>query len=198
MSGRFLFLQNTVGLPTAIADPPIGHEIAVLDQYALSPKNLDGIDGLLLGQHLDERHLTEHRDTLDAYLEQGGAIAVMGPVALPFLTHLAPHEPVGTGRRDDWLLELGAAHPIMAGVDPDDLTYRKGVVGFWARGSIAPPDGAHALTRFTASGVVADWAWSPPAGGRLFVHPGNDVWGYAGDGTTAARVFPQLLDWMMS
>lgn len=197
MSGRFLFLQNTVGLPPAITDPPNGHEIVILDQYAFAPASLDGIEGLLLSQHLDERHLTEHRDTLDTYLGEGGAVAVMGPVALPFLTYLTPHEPVGTGRRDDWLLELGSAHPIMAGVDPDDLIYRKGVVGFWARGTIAPPDDAEALTRFPTSGLVADWAWSRPAGGRLFVHPGNDVWGYAGDGTSAARVFSQLLDWMI-
>lgn len=197
MSGRFLFLQNTVGVPGAITAPPNGHEIVILDQYELAPASLSQIDGLLLGQHLDERHLAEHRSMLDAYLAQGGAIAVMGPVALPCLTHLTPHQPVGTGRRDDWLLEMGSVHPVTAGVDPDDLTYRRGVVGFWARGSIAPPDGAQVLTRFAASGVVADWAWSPRGGGRLYVHPGNDVWGYAGDGTSAARVFPQLLDWMI-
>lgn len=53
-----------------------------------------------------------------------------------------------------------------------------------------------ALTRFARSGRGVDLAWQRPGGGRLFLHPGNDVWGYAFDPTPAARVFPQLLAWM--
>ena len=32
-----------------------------------------------------------------------------------------------------------APHPIFDGVDPDDLTLRKGVAGFFARGHHPPP-----------------------------------------------------------
>jgi len=196
MSGRFLFLKNTVGTPEAIAAPPAGHRIDFLDQYAFTPDALTGMDALLLGQHLDEHHLGGFRTALDGFLDGGGGIAVMGPVARPFLTVLSPHLAIGNGHRDDWVLKNAADHPLMDGVDAQDLTWRKGVVGFWARGTIAPHPSATVLTRFAATGAVADWVWVTPRGGKLFVHPGNDVWGYAGEPNTSARVFPQLLDWM--
>jgi len=196
MSGRFLFLKNTVGTPKAISAPPGAHRIDILDQYAFTPDALTGKDAILLGQHLDEHHLSGFKAILDGFFEDGGGIAVMGPVARPFLTVLSPHLAVGNGQRDDWVLENAADHPLMHEVDAHDLTYRKGVVGFWARGTIAPHPGATVLTRFAATGAVADWAWEKENGGRLYVHPGNDVWGYAGEPNSSARVFPQLLDWM--
>ena len=196
MSGRFLFLKNTVDTPGAIAEPPNGHQITILDQYSFDPAALRNVDGLLLGQHLDERHLGAFRISLDAFLDQGGRVAVMGPIVLPFMTCLVPHRPEGDGHREDWLLEVANDHPVSKGVSADDLTYRKGVVGFWARGCIAPPTEAVILTQFQKTGAPVDWVWDSGTGGKLFVHPGNDVWGYAKEPNTSAQVFPQLLDWM--
>ncbi|WP_375552393.1 hypothetical protein [Rhodophyticola porphyridii] len=196
MSGRFLFLKNTVGTPGAIAAPPNGHEIAVLEQPAFTPDALETVCGLLLGQHLDEYHLGTLRPGLDAFLARGGAVATMGPIAVPYMSILRPHRPEGSGRRDDWILEIAGDHPIVDGVSAGDITFRKGVVGFWARGSIAPPDDARIVTRFAATGAPADWVWHGPQGAKLFVHPGNDVWGYAQEPNSSARIFAQLLDWM--
>lgn len=196
MRGHFLFLKNTVGTPTAMSHPPKGHGITVLEQPEFSADALNGMTGLLLGQHLDEHHLRAFRPTLDAYLEGGGAVATMGPIAQPFLSILHAHKTVGEGRKSDWMLQIANDHPIVAGVAAPDLSLRKGVVGFWARGTITPPKGAVILTFFTSSGDPADWAWQGTGGGKLFVHPGNDVWGYAAEPNSSARVFPQLLDWM--
>ena len=43
-----------------------------------------------------------------------------------------------------------------------------------------------------------DWEWSPPEGGSLLMHAGNDIWMYQNDPTTAARMAPQLLDWCLT
>ncbi|MEM9973276.1 MAG: hypothetical protein AAF771_03780 [Pseudomonadota bacterium] len=196
MRGRVLFLKNTVGTPRAILKPPGGHRIDIVDQYDLTPEVLEGTKVLLLGQHLDEHHLKGMQGFLEVFLEKGGGIAVMGPIAQRLLPVLSPHRPVGSGRRGDWILEIAEAHPVMAGVRAKDLTYRKGVVGFWARGTIPPCADAKILTRFAASEAAADWLWESVRGGKLFVHPGNDVWGYVDEPNTSALVFPQLLDWM--
>ncbi|MEM9754357.1 MAG: hypothetical protein AAF914_00105 [Pseudomonadota bacterium] len=196
MTPRFLFLQNTVGVPPGLQRCAGAAEITVIDQYDFTPDALTDHQGLLISQHIDELHLRDIRDELDAFLARGGAIAVMGPVAMPYLTQLSPHQTEGTGPAKDWVLEMAGAHPVMAGVTADDISYRKGVVGFWARGRIAPIEGAAVVTRFSASGAPADWAWEAASGGKLFVHPGNDVWGYAAETTSAARVFPQMLAWM--
>ncbi|MEM1416297.1 MAG: hypothetical protein AAGH15_15420, partial [Myxococcota bacterium] len=166
---RFLFLQNTVALARSIAEPPPGTAIRVIDQYAFRPEDLADVAGVLFCQHLDERHLGERRAVWDAFLSRGGALAVNGPFARPFLSALAPYRPSGDGSAAGWMLELAEAHPITAGVAAKDLSYRRGVVGFWARGGSTPPNGARVLTRFVATGGVADWAWVAPGGGRLFV-----------------------------
>lgn len=196
MSGRFLFPKNTVGTPKAITDPPNGHRIDIIDQYKFTPGALSDTQALLLGQHLDEHHLQGMHPALDAFLIEGGGIAIMGPVALPPITFLSPHRIAGHGHRDDWILEMAHDHPVMEGVAVDDLTFRKGVVGFWARGTITPHENAQVLTRFATTGAAADWVWESGKGGKLFVHPGNDVWGYASEPNSSARVFPQLLDWL--
>ncbi|MEM9691922.1 MAG: hypothetical protein AAGA56_05225 [Myxococcota bacterium] len=195
---RFLFLQNTVALAKSIAVPPPPFEITVVPQYAFNATHLVGAAGVLFCQHLDERHLAEHRSVWAAYLADGGTLALNGPVARPFVDGLvAAYRPVG-GDVAGWLLDLAAPHPIFAGVTAADISWRRGVVGFWARGCFAPPDDAEVLTRFRASGEPADWTWSPPGGGRLFVHPGNNVWGFSREPSSAARVYPQLLQWMAS
>ncbi|QPH55609.1 hypothetical protein [Pontivivens ytuae] len=195
---QFLYLQNTVDVPPAIAAPPDGHDIEVIDQYELHEGSLVTADGLLLCQHLDEAHLQSQRDVLDAFLGLGGAIAVNGPIARPFLSILSSYEPVGEGHAADWILELGASHSITAGIEADHLTRRRGVIGFWARGTVMPPPGAIVLSYFKQSRLPADWVWTSDGGGRLFFHPGNNFWGYAADTTSAAKLYPQLLDWMTS
>ncbi len=194
--GGLLFLKNTVATPKGIAQARAEHGIRVLDQYAFTPRDLEGAAGLLLSQHVDERHLSEHRAALEGFLARGRAIAINGPFVLPALGVLAPYEPVGDGSAEPWALELASPHPITEGVRAEDLTFRRGVVGFWGRGTSKPPRDAVVLTRYGRSGSPADWVWRAPGGGRLFVHPGNDVWGWATRSTSAARVFPQLLGWM--
>lgn len=193
--GRFVFLLNTVEPPKHIATPPAGHEIAVVDQYAFRAQDLVGADGLLISQHLDEVHLGEHRETLEVFLDRGGTLSLNGPVARPCLDPPGQYHALPSQAAREWVIDMGAPHPITAGVAAEDLTYRRGVIGFWARGFFDVPEGATVLTRFRASRRPADWLWQRPEGGSLFVHPGNDIWGYAGDATSARPVFAQFLDW---
>lgn len=193
---RFLYLLNTVGTPAHIGQPPGGHEIRVVDQYAFAPDDLVGVDGLLLSQHLDETHLSEERSRLQDFVAGGGVVSLNGPVATPFLDPPGAYHALPTQAARDWVLEICDPHPITRGVTAEDLTARKGVIGFWARGSFDAPSDAVVLTRFAASQKPADWLWISPEGGALLVHPGNDIWGYAGDDSSARPLFAQFLDWV--
>jgi hypothetical protein len=86
-------------------------------------------------------------------------------------------------------------HPVFEGVDMADLTYRRGVAGFYARGHNPPPPGAIALTGLGPGRAPCDWVYERPAGGRIFMHAGNDLWMYAGSVCSAARMVPQLCRW---
>ena len=194
--GHFVFLLNTAEVPKSVVEPPNGHRIDIVDQYAFDASTLNGADGLLLSQHLDERHLGEHRAVLEDFLAAGGNIALNGPVARPFLDPPGPYRALAAQAAQDWVIEMATPHAVSAGVQADDLTYRRGVIGFWARGYFDAPASAISITRFaTSSRRPADFLWQRPEGGWLFVHPGNDIWGYARDATSARRLFSQLLDW---
>ncbi|MEM6532294.1 MAG: hypothetical protein AAF654_06700 [Myxococcota bacterium] len=193
--GHFLFLQNTVETPKGISSPVDGHRIAIEDQYALDVSTLSRFNGVLLSQHLDERHLAENHDAFERYLANGGAVVLNGPSARP-LFQPGAYKAIPAPGGYAWRLDLADPHPITEGIEPQDLSYRRGVIGFWARGHFVLPRHAVPLTVFSHSHQPVDFVWHRPEGGRVFVHPGNDVWGWAHAETTARRFFPQLLDWL--
>lgn len=79
-----------------------------------------------------------------------------------------------------------------------DLTFRRGVAGFYGRGYYPdlPPEA------LVVHGIGVDArpldAVYPHGAGEVLLHGGNDLWGYAGDDTTAARMTPQLVGWLLS
>ncbi|MEM1025404.1 MAG: hypothetical protein AAGD10_12095 [Myxococcota bacterium] len=187
-----LFLQNTVEVPAALAR---NAEVWVVDQYAFRAQDMDGVSGVLFSQHLDEQHLAEHQALWDGFLDRGGALAIQGPVHRPFVSAAGAFLPVKAGlRAEGWILEMATPHAITAGVRPEDLSLRRGVIGFWGRGYLQPVVEATVLTRFRRSGAPVDWCYVSPSGGRLFVHPGNDVWSFSSQG--ARRLSSQLMAWM--
>ncbi|MEO0382715.1 MAG: hypothetical protein AAF234_04095 [Pseudomonadota bacterium] len=194
--GHFIFLQNTVSVPAGIAAPPGDHAVDVIDQYELAGHDLSNADGVLLSQHLDEQHLIECAPMLDRYLRQGGSISLNGPVYQPYLNGLGCYAPLPSGKAQDWILRFETKHRITDGLIADDLTYRQGVIGFWARGSFPPPLNSTVLTRMIGDDTAADFVWHRDGGGRVVVHPGNDVWFVHNDATSAGRFYANMLDWM--
>ena len=85
---------------------------------------------------------------------------------------------------------------MFAGGDPEHLTFRRGVAGFYARGGNPPPDGARVLNTLGPDALAVDWVLALPGGGRLLTHSGNDLWMYAGSADSAGRIVPQLFDWL--
>ncbi|MQU27184.1 hypothetical protein GHO29_11870 [Pseudomonas helleri] len=52
------------------------------------------------------------------------------------------------------------------------------------------------LHRLHAEDLPVDWLWQRPGGGQVLMHGGNTMWMYQNDPTSAARIVPQLLDWL--
>jgi hypothetical protein len=196
---RFLFVWSTSELPGPIASPPDNHVIVPVDQYeldSLGEEDFAGFDGMILCMHADQRHLVRIAPRLNRFLETG-SILVNGPVAYPFLPQLAgSFEPLHRRGVRDMEVAIVSPHPAFVGVEARDLTFRRGVAGFWGRGRQPAPAGAEILTVLGPDRVPFDWCLVRERGGRLFVHPGNCVWTFAGQDTSAGRVWPQLLAWL--
>ena len=153
---------------------------------------------LLLPIHYDQLFLQRHAADLGAWLNLGGTMVINGHVAHPYADELTRFVPVENARMADYEVVMLQPHPVFVGVDPYDLTFRRGVSGFYGRGSNPPPPGALPLTGLKSSGAVIDWVHERPGGGRIFMHSGNSIWMYQDESnTSAARIVPQLIDWAL-
>jgi hypothetical protein len=106
-------------------------------------------------------------------------------------------EPKTVRSHHDYFLKQVAPSPIFEGIVIEDLVFRRGVAGFFARGHHQPPPGAEVILELPG-GEPALYIDRVSTNGTILVHGGNDMLGFANDTTTASRLTPQLLAWMRS
>ena len=173
--------------------------IDTVGETALTSLPPHQVGAVLVPMHIDQRLFAANACWIESFLTAGGTLVFNGLLAYPFLPDLQPFQPLARTGLD--ALKVGIAtppHPIFAGIDADDLTFRRGVAGFYGRGQTPPPPGARTLTTLDRGTVPLDWEWQRPQGGRLLMHPGNDLWMFRDSGTSADRLLPQLLDWVVA
>ncbi len=171
--------------------------VELVHEEALDRERLAGLDSLLISQHADQRSLAARSVELEALLERGGKLLICGQIAHPLLPVLRPFEPIARASVEALAVGFHTYHPLFAGVDARDLTFRRGVAGFWGRGENPPPAGARIVATIDGGRAAVDWELALPTGGLLFVHAGNDLWSFDLDGTdSAARLVPNLLAWL--
>ncbi len=183
--------------PKALAEAPAGL-VETRHQWDLDQVDLDRHGAILVSMLTDQHSLARHSARLEAFLDRGGILVFNGHVAHPPIAGLRPFVGVRGHGVDILTLHRLADHPVFDGVDAHDLTYRRGVAGFYARGHNPPPEGAVALNGIGPDKAAADWIWRRPGGGTVLMHAGLDLWAYVADPTSAARMAPQLLGWLRS
>lgn len=125
-------------------DPRLGE----VDLYRLPHTDLSSVRGLIIGGGSDQIFLERNKHLLTEFVTSGGRVAVMGHVLTEFLPGLGVWRKLAYTGPKDLAITLGDPHPVWAGVDPVDLSTRKGVTGFYARGYIDKiPVDAHVATR---------------------------------------------------
>lgn len=194
--------------PIAIVDmdlrspwDPAGHpmlrdRLQRIDIYQLPTTDLARYPGLIVsGTMVDQELLYRHRNLIRDYLDSGGVVVFGGHLHRPWLPGAGLFVPKPIHSFRDYEVRIVADHTVFAGVDPHDLTYRRGVAGFFARGHHPPPDGAEVLVTFT-TGEPVTYVDRVTTGGTIFLQSSGDLLGYALSDSTAARLAPQLLAWI--
>ncbi|MCW0213099.1 MAG: hypothetical protein OJJ54_07055 [Pseudonocardia sp.] len=165
-----------------------------IDCYALDRTDLSRYALLVVSGTVDQEHLARHRGVIRTFLDGGGVLLFSGQLHRDWVPGASSFVPLAhpslAAYRVAWLAE----HPIFAGIEPDDLTFRRGVAGFFARGHHPVPEGAEVLVRL-GGGEPATYVDRVSTRGTILVHASGDLLGYDGDGTTASRLSGQLLDW---
>lgn len=166
-----------------------------IDMYDLPRRALDSFPGLVVSSQVDQDFLYRHRRRIRTYLDAGGVVAFSGHLSREWLPGAGPFQPKSIESHEDYTVVEATTHPVFEGVEMSDLTYQRGVAGFFARGHNPPPEGATVLLRLPDGEPIA-YVDERSTGGTIFAHSGNDLLAFGGRSTTAASVPEQLLAWI--
>lgn len=176
MPGTFLYLQNAYGGPPPALLRVADHRIDVYQQYDSDRLDWSGYDAVLISMSADQIHLGEMTAKLERYLDAGGTLVINGHVTRPYLPELRRYEPMEKRGYKELVIHRECENPMFAGVSAEQLTLRRGVAGFYGRGSNPPPEGAQVIHSVGPDRVAVDWLHHRARGGRLFVHSGVELW----------------------
>ena len=181
----------------AFADAaPVEHSIVTRDLYELADTELDRFGSLLISMHSDQRFLAARAGQIATFVQDGGTLVANGHLAYPFVPGMTCFHTVQDCHLHDLAIVGVADHPIWAGVSERDLTFRRGVAGFYARVWHEAPVGATVVHALGRADRPIDVVYSYGRG-RVLFHGGNDLWQFRGSDTTE-RIVPQLLQWLFS
>ncbi|GAB2464008.1 hypothetical protein [Xylanimonas ulmi] len=170
--------------------------VRTVDVYDLPALDLSSVRGLVINGNTDQVFLARHAGLLTDLVARGGRVAVMGHPVTDFLPGLGRWHRLDYTGPDDLEITPGDPHPVWEGVDGADVSQRRGVTGFYARGySDRLPEAASVIARIGPHRLPVDYAY-PLGAGQVLVHGGLDFPAFRHDGDTGARLFPQLLAWL--
>ena len=196
-SALYLTFGHPEGSGSALAQKAgaIG-SIVNRDIYDLDHIDLSEFRALLISMHSDQRFLASRADAVATFLAQGGTVVAYGHVAYPFLPGIGPAHILHHQRLEDLRILRLVDHPIWAGISGDNLTFRRGVAGFYGRAWHDPPPGALVVNAVGAPQRALDIIYAVGRG-RVLLHGGNDLWTFGG-GDSTARLMPQFLNWLFA
>ncbi len=190
------------------AGRPWADRLDVVDVYDLPTVDLARYAGVVVEGMVDQQFLHAKRDVVAAGLGGGGVVVWSGQLFRPWLPGCAAFVATTITTFGDYAVKVVGPHPVFAGVDPDDLTFRRGIAGFFARGHHPPPAGAEIVLAL-AGGDPVVYVDRQTTKGTVLAHAGGGLLGWAHGAvgpagtpspkpSTAERIDGQLLDWIVA
>lgn len=178
-----------------VEQPFFKKNVKRIDMYDLPQVDLRSFSGIVVSSQVDQDFLHHHCRRIRTYLDAGGVVSFSGHLSRRWLPGAGCFQPKSIESHEDYTVVEAKRHPVFEGVDMGDLTYQRGVAGFFARGHNPPPDHATVLLRLK-DGEPIVYVDEESTNGTMFVHSGNDLIGFGRRSSTAARVPNQLLAWI--
>ncbi len=179
---------------SALERGELGQRTTRVDCYDLERTDLCRFAVLVVPGMVDQEYLARHRGVIRGYLDGGGVLMFGGQLHRDWLPGASRFLALDPPSLAAYRVAEVAEHPIFAGVEADDLTFRRGVAGFFARGHHPPPPGAEVLVRL-AGGQPATYVDRVSTGGTILLHANGDLLDMGGHDGTGARVPGQLVEW---
>jgi hypothetical protein len=171
------------------------NDFTFLDAYELPEFDLSSYKCLIINGLIDQEFLTKEKHRIQAFLDQGKVLIFGGHLFRPWLPGGSNFIPKTIRSHSDYAITFNKPHPIFEGIEADDLTYNKGVAGFFARGHHPLPPQAEVLLLLGGVEPIL-YIDRHSTKGTILVHAGSDMLSYGNHTNTAGRLTPQLLQWI--
>ncbi|MBD8006472.1 phosphate starvation-inducible protein PhoH [Bacillus norwichensis] len=171
------------------------HTVSEIDVYDLKDIDLSPYKSVAIDSFVDQRYLMEHRNIIEQFLNQRKIVIFSGNLYLSWLPGVSNFVARKVQTHRDYEVENKLQHPIFSGVEPDHMTYKRGVSGFFARGHHPVPDGAEVILTLRGD-IPITYIDRVSTKGTILVHAGNDLFKYNDPDCTTGRIKPQLMEWV--
>ncbi|TBL77294.1 phosphate starvation-inducible protein PhoH [Paenibacillus thalictri] len=176
-------------------DPRYKDVFTFIDSYDLPNVDLSPYIAITVPNLIDQEFMYKHRDIIRNFLNEGKVLSFSGHLFREWIPGASNFLPRTIRTHHDYEVSVVTAHPIFEGVRTEDLTFNKGVAGFFARGHHPAPAGAEILLSLPGGEPVV-YIDRQSTKGTIFVHSGNDLFGYGNPAQTSWKIGHQLVAWI--
>lgn len=177
-------------------NPFMNEHFTIIDQYQLTQHNLEPYCCIVVHDFADQEYLYKNRAIIEDFLEAGKIVIFGGHLFRAWLPGCPIFTPRTIESHEDYNVYKKIDHPIFEGVDTDDMTYNKGVAGFFARVTHSPvPAGSDVLLTFR-DGMAITYIDRQSTKGTILVHSGRDLFAHRMQNKSTDRISTQLLQWI--
>lgn len=195
-SNEFLMLDSgcCFGEPR-LYDPNFQDLFSFIDVYDLPEHDLSPYKCLVITGLIDQEFLHRHRQKIRDFLDQKKVLVFGGNLFLDWLPGGSNFVPKTIHNHSNYDVSITKPHVIFEGVRTVDMTYNKGVAGFFARGHHPLPPGAEVLLNLPG-GEPITYIDRHSTAGTILVHAGGDLFSYHSPVKSTGRIALQLTQWV--
>lgn len=174
----------------------IKNNFQLVDQYELEAIDLHEYKCLVVHDFIDQEFMFKQREKVRSFLDAGKIVIFTGHLFKEWLPGCPLFTPKEIHQFTDYEISIAAPHTIFSGVISEEMTFNKGVAGFFARGTHSPvPAGAEVLLTLPGAMPVT-YIDRQTTKGTIFVHAGRDLFVNRMQGKSTDRISVQLLQWV--
>lgn len=178
-----------------LSDPNFQDLMDFIDIYDLPDYDLSPYKCLVITGLIDQEFLYRHKEKIREFLDMKKVLVFGGNLFLDWLPGGSSFVPKTIRNHNDYDVSITKPHPIFEGVKTEDMTYNKGVAGFFARGHHPLPEGAEVLLNLPG-GEPITYIDRHSTNGTILVHAGGDLFGYNSPVKSTGRIAFQLTQWV--
>lgn len=178
-----------------VSNEPMDH-VTFIDQYEIATADLSGFNVMVVTDFIDQEHLYEHKQVIENFLNEGKIIIANTHIFRPWLPGAGLFMPQEIKSHADYVMEPAAEGTFYEGVDMMELTYRKGVSGFYARGSHPVVNKESEIVLQFTDGTPIVFIDRTATKGTVVAASCRDFLTYATGENSTQLIAPQFLGWL--